>query len=78
MTDQKNETEEIPSNLEEEVFSNIKYICTSTSLITDSLQKGFDVAQLPNGDIIVTEIKIVNVHYTWDKTKNKMVKVNYI
>ena len=56
------------------VFLDIKYICNSTSLITDSLQKGCDIAQLPNGDIIVTEVKVVNVHYSWDKSKLKMVK----
>lgn len=61
-----------------EIFSDIRYICNSTNLIYGALQKGFDIAQLPNGDVIVTEIKTVNVHYTWDKNKKKMVKVNYI
>ena len=58
------------------LFDDIKYICNSTGLITESLQKGFDVAQLPNGDIIVTEIKVVNVQYSWDKVKQKMVRVS--
>lgn len=62
----------------EGLFSDIRYICNSTNLITESLQKGFDVAQLPNGDIIVTEIKTVNVQYSWNKTKQKMVKVSQI
>jgi hypothetical protein len=56
-------------------FDDIKYICNSTSLITSSLQKGFDVAQLSNGDIVVREIIAVNVQYHWDSTKQKMVKV---
>jgi hypothetical protein len=58
------------------LFSDVKYVCKSASLITESLQKGFDVAQLPNGDIIVTEVKTVNVHYKWDNEKNRMVKVS--
>ncbi len=60
----------------DEPFSDIRYICNSTNLITESLQKGFDVAQLPNGDIIVTEIKTINVQYSWNKDKQKMVKVS--
>ena len=58
------------------LFDDIKYICNSTGLITESLQKGFDVAQLPNGDIIVTEVKVVNVQYSWDKVKQKMVRIS--
>lgn len=56
-------------------FDDIKYICNSTTLITNSLQKGFDVAQLSNGDIVVREIIAVNVQYHWDSAKQKMVKV---
>jgi len=69
----KNKTEQ-----DQYPFDDIRYICNSTGLITNSLQKGFDVAQLPNGDIIVTEIRIVNVQYTWDKTKQKMIKLNQV
>jgi hypothetical protein len=57
------------------LFSDISYICNSTKLIVDSLRKGMDIAQLPNGDVIVTEIKTVNTQYTWDKEKNKMTKL---
>ncbi len=57
-------------------FSDIKYICGSTSLIVESLQKGLDIAQLPNGDVIVTEVKTVNTHYSWDKNKQRMVKIS--
>lgn len=60
----------------EDVFSDINYICKSTSLIVDSLQKGLDVAQLPNGDVLITEIKTVNTHYSWDKNKQKMLKTS--
>lgn len=58
-----------------DVFSDIRYICNSTSLIVESLQKGLDVAQLPTGDIIITEIKTVNTHYSWNKEKQRMMKV---
>lgn len=57
-------------------FSDVKYICQATTLITDSIKKGFDIAQLPNGDISVTEIKVINVHYKWNTIKQKFVKVN--
>lgn len=64
--------EEDPS----QVFSDLSYICGSTGLITEALQRGFDVAQMPNGDVIVTEVRTVNTHYSWDKSKNKMIKIN--
>ncbi len=57
-------------------FFNVRYICQSTTLITESIQKGFDVVQLSNGDITVTEIKTVNIHYNWDPVKQKFIKVN--
>ena len=60
------------------LFSNINYICGSTNLILDSLQRGLDIAQLPNGDVIVTEIKTINTQYTWDYDKKRMVKLNQI
>lgn len=59
-----------------QILTDLKYICKSTSLITDSLQKGFDVAQLPNGDIIITEVKTINIQYAWDKNKQKMVRIS--
>lgn len=59
----------------ESIFNDIDYICNSTPLIIDSLQRGLDIAQLPNGDIIVTEIKTVNTQYSWDKSKQRMIKV---
>lgn len=59
-----------------DIFSDIKYICGSTSLIVESLQKGLDIAQLPSGDVIVTEVKTVNTHYSWDRSKQRMVKIS--
>lgn len=59
----------------QDIFDNLKYICESTILITDSLQRGLDVAQMPNGDIVVTEIKTVNIQYVWSNEKQKMVRI---
>jgi hypothetical protein len=60
---------------EKDIFSDINYICNSTSLIVDSLQKGLDVAQLPSGDVIVTEIKTINTQYSWSEAKQRMIKI---
>jgi len=60
---------------EKDIFSDINYICNSTSLIVDSLQKGLDIAQLPSGDVIVTEIKTINTQYSWSEAKQRMIKI---
>ena len=59
---------------EQDLMSDVKYVCKSCSLITESLQKGCDVMQMPNGDIIVTELKAVTFHYTWDAKKSALVR----
>ncbi len=64
------------NNLEKKyIFKDINYICKSTVLIIESLKRGFDVAQMPNGDVIVTEIKVINTQYKWDSTHRKMIKI---
>jgi len=73
--EQKMADESSPLDEDNEIFSDIRYICNSTNLITESLQKGFDVTQMPNGDVIVTEIKTINIQYSWDKAKRKMVRI---
>ncbi len=70
-----NEEDIIKNSEEQDIFNNIEYICQFTDLITESLQKGFDIAQLPNGDVIVTEIRRINVQYRWDKQKRKIIKL---
>lgn len=69
-------TEKGPMEDKKDIFENLKYICDSTSLIVDSLKKGLDVAQLPSGDIIVTEVKTVNTIYSWDIQKNKLIRIS--
>jgi hypothetical protein len=56
-------------------MSDIRYICKSCALITESLQKGCDVMQMPNGDVIITEVKTVTFQYSWDDKKGKLVRV---
>lgn len=51
-----------------------RYLRQSSSLIQDALQKGFDVLQLANGDIVTTGTKTVVYQYTWDLEKGKLVK----
>lgn len=51
-----------------------RYLRQSSSLIQDALQKGFDVLQLANGDIVTTGTKTVVYQYTWDEVKGKLVK----
>jgi len=75
MSDSKHsELENTPE--EKDIFADIKYICNSTSLIVESLQRGNDVAQLPSGDVIVTEVKTINTQYSWDEKKQRMMKIS--
>lgn len=77
MTRQENKKDSNKTE-DKDIFSDLQYICNSNSLIIDSLKRGLDVAQLPNGDIIITEIKTVNTQYSWDKSKQRMVKTSQI
>lgn len=51
-----------------------RYLRQSSSLIQDALQKGFDVLQLANGDIVMTGTKTVVYQYVWEDEKGKLVK----
>src|SRR5271170_5126272 len=51
-----------------------RYLRQSSSLIQDALQKGFDVLQLANGDIVTTGTKTVVYQYAWDEAKGKLAK----
>lgn len=50
------------------------YLRQSSALINEALQKGFDVLQLANGDIVTTGTKTVVYQYAWDAEKSKLVK----
>jgi Protein of unknown function (DUF2671) len=58
-----------------ETMADARYLRQSSSLINDALQKGFDVLQLADGDIVMTGVKTVVYQYTWDETKGKLVRV---
>lgn len=51
--------------------ADINYIRKSTNLVNDALNKGSDVMQLANGDIVITEVKTVTYSYKWNKASNK-------
>ncbi|MFW0777612.1 MAG: DUF2671 domain-containing protein [Rickettsiales bacterium] len=51
-----------------------RYLRQSSSLIQEALQKGFDVLQLANGDIVTTGTKTVVYQYSWDESKGKLTK----
>lgn len=56
------------------LMSDPAYLRQSSALINDALQKGFDVLQLANGDIVTTGTKIVVSTYSWDEKKSKLTK----
>lgn len=51
-----------------------RYLRQSSALIHEALQKGFDVLQLANGDIVTTGTKTVVSQYSWDEGKGKLIK----
>jgi len=56
------------------LLTDVKYICKTSTLITESLRNGCDVAQLANGDIIITEVKVCNTQYSWNEEKGKLIR----
>lgn len=57
-----------------ETMSNPNYLRQSSSLINDALQKGFDVLQMSDGDIVMTGVKTVVYQYSWDEKKGALVR----
>ena len=56
------------------VMLDARYLRQSSSLVQEALQKGFDVLQLANGDIVTTGTKTVIHQYSWDDEKGKLLK----
>src|SRR5580704_10375606 len=56
------------------IMLDARYLRQSSSLIQEALQKGFDVLQLANGDIVTTGTKTVVYQYAWDEERGKLVK----
>lgn len=65
----------LSKNEENNIMADMRYISKSCALITESLQKGCDLMQMPNGDIIVSELKTVTFNYTWDVKKGKLMRI---
>ncbi len=57
-----------------DTMSDARYLRQSSALINDALQKGFDVLQLADGDIVMTGVKTVVYQYAWDDAKGKLVR----
>lgn len=57
-----------------DLMANPEYLRHSSSIINEALKDGFDVLQLPNGDIVTTGTRIVTNTYSWDNGKKKLVK----
>ena len=57
-----------------ELMTDADYLRQSSALINEALQKGFDVLQLANGDIVTTGTKTIVNTYSWDQQKNKLIK----
>lgn len=60
------ELEQQSEDTETDILNDAKYVCLSSSLITESLKRGCDIMQMPNGDIIITETKTVVVKHSWN------------
>ena len=61
---------------DDDILLDRNYIDQSFSFMKDALQKGFDVAQLPNGDVMVTETKVVTYHYNWNEERRRFERTN--
>jgi hypothetical protein len=57
-----------------DMMADPRYLRQSSSLINEALQKGFDVLQLADGDIVMTGVKTVIYQYSWDEEKGKLVR----
>lgn len=58
-----------------EMMLDPRYLRQSSSLINEALQKGFDVLQLEDGEIIMTGTRTIIYRYQWDADKAKLVKI---
>lgn len=61
---------------EANLATDINYIRKSAILVNDALQKGSDIMQLANGNIVITEVKTVYYEYKWNEAKNKFERAN--
>ena len=74
---ENNTTESQEETSQEEIkdfaFTDLKYTMEFTKVIS-VLKQGCDVTQLPNGDAIISQTKVVHTHLKWDDQSKKFVK----
>lgn len=58
-----------------EIMLDPSYLRQSSSLVNEALQKGFDVVQMENGDLVVTGTRTIVYRFHWDSEKGRMVKI---
>ena len=61
-------------NMLAELMANPEYLRHSSAIINDALKEGFDVLQLPNGDIVTTGTKTIVNTYVWDEANARLDK----
>jgi hypothetical protein len=57
-----------------EMMMDPRYLRQSATLVNEALQKGFDVLQLEDGEIVMTGTRTIVYRYYWDAEKGKLVK----
>jgi hypothetical protein len=57
-----------------DLMANPNYLRHSSSIINEALKEGFDVLQMPNGDIVTTGTKIITNTYVWDAKRGTLGK----
>lgn len=60
---------------EANIASDLNYVKRSSTLVHEALQKGSDIMQMPNGDIMVTETQIKTYKYCWNSQKGRFERV---
>lgn len=61
-------------NMLAELMANPEYLRHSSAIINEALKEGFDVLQLPNGDIVTTGTKTIVNTYVWDGKSGRLDK----
>jgi hypothetical protein len=61
-------------NILADLMANPEYLRHSSVIINEALKEGFDVLQLPNGDIVTTGTKTIVNTYVWDATSARLDK----
>lgn len=72
-TRSKEEGENFDTNITE-MMMDPRYLRQSSSLVNQALQKGFDVLQMEDGEIVMTGTKTIVYRYQWDADKGKLTK----